>query len=66
MADAQQLAESMEMDGAPPGVAGGKQPLLAEVEWDDGSIPLATSYLDRALEVAGDDLAEPRISARSS
>jgi len=37
--------------------------LLAEVEWDDGSIPLATSYLERALEVAGDD---PPLSARIS
>ena len=37
--------------------------LLAEVEWDDGSIPLATSYLERALDVAGDD---PPLSARIS
>jgi hypothetical protein len=39
--------------------------LLAEVEWDDGAIPLATGYLERALALAADDSAlSARISAR--
>jgi len=52
VADARRLAEGMEMDGLPPALQAERLQLLAEVEWDDGSIPLATSYLERALEVA--------------
>ena len=57
------LAEGIEMDELPPTLQAERLQLLAEVEWDDGSIPLATSYLERALEVAGDD---PPLSARIS
>ncbi|HUK67501.1 MAG TPA: LuxR C-terminal-related transcriptional regulator, partial [Streptosporangiaceae bacterium] len=63
VADARRLAESMEMDGLPPALQAERLQLLAEVEWDDGSIPLATSYLEQALEVAGGD---PPLSARIS
>jgi ATP/maltotriose-dependent transcriptional regulator MalT len=63
VADARRLAEEMEMDGLPPALQAERLQLLAEVEWDEGSIPLATSYLERALEVAGDD---PPLSARIS
>lgn len=63
VADARRLAERMEMDGLSPALQAERLQLLAEVEWDDGSIPLATSYLERALDVAGDD---PRVSARIS
>jgi len=63
VADARRLAEGMEMDGLPPALPAERLQLLAEVEWDDGSIPLAASYLQRALELAGDD---PALSARIS
>jgi len=63
VADARRLAESMEMDGLPPALQAERLQLLAEVEWDDGSIPLATGYLEQALEVAGGD---PPLSARIS
>jgi DNA-binding CsgD family transcriptional regulator len=63
VADARRLTDRLEMDGQPPALQAERLQLLAEVEWDDGSIPLATSYLERALEVAGDD---PPLSARIS
>ena len=63
VADARRLAQMMELDGLAPTLQAERLQLLAEVEWDDGSIPLATSYLERALEVAGDD---PPLSARIS
>jgi DNA-binding CsgD family transcriptional regulator len=63
VADARRLADGIELDGLSPALQAGRLQLLAEVEWDDGSIPLATSYLERALELAGDD---PPLSARIS
>jgi len=63
VADARRLADGMEMEGLSPALQAERLQLLAEVEWDDGSIPLATSYLERALEVSGDD---PPLSARIS
>jgi DNA-binding CsgD family transcriptional regulator len=63
VADARRLADGMEVDGLAPALQAQRLQLLAEVEWDDGSIPLATSYLEQALEVAGDD---PPLSARIS
>ncbi len=63
VADARRLAERIETDGLSPALQAERLQLLAEVEWDDGSIPLATGYLERALEVAGDD---PPLSARIS
>src|SRR5262249_43694471 len=63
VADAGGLADGMELDGLARGLGAERLQLLAEVEWDDGSIPLATSYLERALEVGGDD---PPLSARIS
>jgi DNA-binding CsgD family transcriptional regulator len=65
VADARRLADGIELDGLAPALQAERLQLLAEVEWDDGSIPLATSYLERALEVAGDDPPlRARISAR--
>jgi DNA-binding CsgD family transcriptional regulator len=65
IADARRLADEIELDGLAPALQAGRLQLLAEVEWDDGSIPVATGYLERALEVAGDDPASgARISAR--
>src|SRR5204863_8026195 len=65
VADARRLADGMEMEGLSPALQAERLQLLAEVEWDDGSIPLATSYLERALEVAREDRARSaRISAR--
>lgn len=63
VADARRLADGMEMDGLRSALQAERLQLLAEVEWDDGSIALATSYLERALEVADDD---PPLSARVS
>jgi DNA-binding CsgD family transcriptional regulator len=63
VADARRLAAGMQLDGLAPALQAERLQLLAEVEWDDGSIPLATSYLERALEVAGDD---PPLGARIS
>ena len=53
VADARRLAEGMEMDGLPSAFQAERLQLLAEVEWDEGSIPLATSYLERALASSG-------------
>jgi len=65
VADARRLGDGMDLDGLSPALQAERLQLLAEVEWDDGSIPLATSYLERALEVAGDDTPlSARISAR--
>jgi DNA-binding CsgD family transcriptional regulator len=65
VADARRLAGEMEMDALPPVLQAERLQLLAEVEWDDGSLRLATSYLERALEVAaGDPPLSARISAR--
>lgn len=63
VADARRLAEGMAMDGLPSALEAERLQLLAEVEWDEGSIPLATRYLERALGLAGDD---PPLSARIS
>jgi DNA-binding CsgD family transcriptional regulator len=51
------------MDGLSPGLQAERLQLLAEVEWDDGSIGVATGHLERALAVASDD---PALSARIS
>ena len=66
VADARRLAEGMEMDGLPPASQAERLQLLAEVEWDDGSIPLATSYLERALKVAGNDPPLSRADLRAA
>ena len=51
VADARRLvAESMEIDGLLLALQAERLQLLAEVECREGSIPLATSYLDRWLE----------------
>ena len=63
VADARRLAEKIETGGLSAVLHAELLQLLAEVEWDDGSIPLATGYLERALEVAGDN---PPLSARVS
>jgi hypothetical protein len=63
VADARRLAERLQMDGLSPGLQAERLELLAEVEWDDGSIALATDYLERALDVSADD---SRVSARIS
>jgi len=63
VADARRLADGMELDGLSRALQAQRLQLLAEVEWDDGSIPHATSYLERALEAADDD---PQLNARIS
>ena len=63
VADVRRFADGIELDGLARALQAGRLQLLAEVEWDDGSIPVATSYLERALEVAGDD---PPLGARIS
>ena len=63
VADARQLAQGMGTDGLSSALQAERLQLLAEAEWDDGAIPLATSHLEQALEVAGDD---PPLSARIS
>jgi hypothetical protein len=63
--DARRLAEQSKTDGMPDALRAERLQLLAEVEWDDGSIGLAMSYLEQALEVAREDPARSaRISAR--
>jgi DNA-binding CsgD family transcriptional regulator len=65
VADARRLAEQSKTDGLPATLQAERLQLLAEVEWDEGSIRLATSYLEQALEVAREDPARSaRISAR--
>ena len=49
VADARLLAESATAGGLPAAVQAERLQLLAEVEWDDGSIGLATAYLEQAL-----------------
>jgi DNA-binding NarL/FixJ family response regulator len=61
--DARRLAENANTDGLSPALQAQRLQLLAEVEWDDGAIPLATGYLERALAVAAND---PALSARIS
>lgn len=63
VADARRLAERSKTDGLPAALQAERLQLLAEVEWDDGSIGPATSYLEQALEVARED---PALSARIS
>jgi tetratricopeptide (TPR) repeat protein len=65
VADARRLTEQSKTDGLPAALQAERLQLLAEVEWDDGSIGLATSHLEQALEVAREDPARSaRISAR--
>jgi DNA-binding NarL/FixJ family response regulator len=65
VADARRLSEQSKTDGLPAALRAERLQLLAEVEWDDGSIGLATSYLEQALEVAREEPARSaRISAR--
>jgi DNA-binding CsgD family transcriptional regulator len=65
VADARRLAEQSKTVGLPAALRAERLQLLAEVEWDDGSIGLAMSYLEQALEVAREDPARSaRISAR--
>ena len=61
VADARQLAMEAKTDGLSPVLQAERLRLLAEVEWDDGSIGLATGYLEQALALAGDD---PALGAR--
>jgi DNA-binding CsgD family transcriptional regulator len=63
VADARLLAEQANTDQLAPALQAERLQLLAEVEWDAGSIGLATSYLERALVVARN---EPALSARIS
>jgi tetratricopeptide (TPR) repeat protein len=65
VADARRLAEQSKTDRLSAALRAERLQLLAEVEWDDGSIGLAMSHLEQALEVARDDPARgARISAR--
>jgi DNA-binding CsgD family transcriptional regulator len=65
VADARRLAEQSKAAGLPASLQAERLQLLAEVEWDDGSIGLAMSHLEQALKVAREDPARSaRISAR--
>jgi DNA-binding CsgD family transcriptional regulator len=65
VADARRLAENANAVGLSPALQAERLQLLAEVEWDDGSIGLATAYLEQALVVAtGNATLSARISAR--
>jgi DNA-binding CsgD family transcriptional regulator len=63
--DARLLAEQANADGLSPALQAERLQLLAEVEWDDGSLGLATAYLEQALAMAtGNATLAARISAR--
>src|SRR5262249_4570852 len=62
--DARRLAEAATAHGLPADVQAERLELLAEVEWDDGAIGVATGHLERALELAGDSPLGAEISAR--
>jgi DNA-binding CsgD family transcriptional regulator len=65
VADARRLAEEANADGLSPALQAERLQLLAEVEWDDGSLGLATAYLEQALVMAtGNPALSARISAR--
>lgn len=65
VANARRLVEQANTNDLAPTLRAERLQLLAEVEWDDGSIRLATSYLEQALVVASNDPAlGARISAR--
>jgi DNA-binding CsgD family transcriptional regulator len=57
------LAEGAMAPDLPAAVRAERLQTLAEVAWDDGSIGLATSYLEQALSMAADD---PPLSGRIS
>ena len=65
VADARRLAEQSKTEGVSSALEAERLQVLAEVEWDDGSIGLAVGHLEQALEVAREDPARSaRISAR--
>jgi DNA-binding CsgD family transcriptional regulator len=65
VAGARLLAEGATARDLAAAVQAERLQLLAEVEWDDGSIRLATTYLEQALSMAaGDPALSARISAR--
>ena len=65
VADARRLAEQSQSEGVSSDLKAERLQVLAEVEWDDGSIGLAVGHLEQALEVAREDAARSaRISAR--
>ena len=65
VAGARRLALAAEAGGLPPALQAERLQLLAEVEWDEGSMGLATNYLEQALDAARNDPARSaRISAR--
>jgi DNA-binding CsgD family transcriptional regulator len=63
VAGARLLAEGAMAHDLPAAMQAQRLQLLAEVEWDDGSIGLATAYLEQALVMAASD---PALSARVS
>ena len=50
---ARQLAQEAKTDGVRPALEAERLQLLAEVEWDDGAIERATTYLEQAVAAAG-------------
>ena len=65
VAGARLLAEGATARDLPAAMQAERLQLLAEVGWDDGSIGLATAYLEEALGLAaGDPALTARISAR--
>ena len=57
------LAQAASTDGLEPALEAQRLQLLAEIEWDDGAIPIAAAYLEQALTAAAD---EPLLSAQIS
>ena len=65
VAGARLLAEGAMARDLPAAMQAQRLQLLAEAGWDDGSIGLATAYLEQALSMAaGDSALSARISAR--
>ena len=65
VAGARLLAEGATARELPAAMQAERLRLLAEIGWDDGSIGLATAYLEQALSIpAGDPALNARISAR--
>ena len=63
--DARLLAEQVNAEGLLPALQAERLQLLAEIEWDDGSLGLATAHLEQALvKATGNATLSARISAR--
>jgi DNA-binding CsgD family transcriptional regulator len=65
VAGGRRVALAAEAGSLPPALQAERLQLLAEVEWDEGSMGLAANYLEQALDAARNDPARSaRVSAR--